>query len=96
MKDSGIDEDLQVVGDGRLAETDGFGEIADARFLLLVRGDEGDQAQPSRIGYCLEDAREILSVIEAQRRDGQRRAAVVRLYRRGRGLCGHSSIMPMH
>ena len=37
-----------------------------------------------------------LGVVETQRRDGQRRAADVRLGRRERGLCGHSSIMPIH
>jgi arsenite methyltransferase len=40
LQDAGVDEDLEVMGDGGLAETNRLGEITDAGFGILMCGDE--------------------------------------------------------
>ena len=57
-KDPGVDQDLQVVGDGRLGEAEWLGELADAGLAVVVRGDHGDEAEPGGRGEGLEDVSE--------------------------------------
>jgi DNA helicase IV len=49
-EDAGVDQDLQVVGDGRLGQANGIDEVADAGLLVLVGGDEGYQPQAGGVG----------------------------------------------
>jgi len=51
--ESGVYQLLRVVGDSRLAKAYGLGEVADARFGVVVRGDEGHEPHAGRIPECL-------------------------------------------
>jgi hypothetical protein len=51
---AGVDENLEVVGDGRLGETDRIGQLADAGFGVLMGSDEGDEAESGGVGQRLE------------------------------------------
>ena len=48
-----------MVGDGRLSEAEGVGQLADAGFAVLVRSDHGDQAQPGGVGECFQYVSEV-------------------------------------
>ena len=58
--EAGVDELLHVVRDGRLGESDGLGEVADAGFAVVVRGDERQQSDSGGIAERLEYAGELL------------------------------------
>lgn len=42
-EDSGLDEDLEVVGDGRLGQAERLGQVADAGLAAFTCADQGDQ-----------------------------------------------------
>ena len=54
FEQSGVDEDLQVMADGRLAEAERFLEAANARFAIRLSLDEAEQPQPRGVGDHLE------------------------------------------
>lgn len=58
-QDPGIDQDFQVMGDGRLGEADGVGQLAHAGLTVLVRGDQRDQAQPGGVGERFHEVSEV-------------------------------------
>ena len=73
---------LEVVADRRLGEVEGVVEVADARLAVAVGGHQRQQPQPHRVGQRLEQRRDPLGRVGAQRLLGQRRAAGHRLDRR--------------
>jgi hypothetical protein len=97
-EDPGVDQDLQVVGDGRLGQAERLGQLAHARLAALVRGDHRDQPQPGRIGQRLEDAGQVGSLCLGERLVQQRGAAVIGERpgnpAGGDGGCGHPPSMP--
>ena len=66
---------LEVVADRRLGEVEGVVEVADAGLLVGVRRDQGEQPQPHRVGQRLEQRRDPLGLVGAERLLGQRGAA---------------------
>jgi len=66
-----------VVGDRRLAQADGSGQLADAGFAVLMHGDYRDQLEPDGIGQSLEDAREVGGLAGGNRLAQQRCAVLV-------------------
>lgn len=85
-----------MVGHRGLTETDRVDEVAQAGLLIVVCGDKGHQLEPGRVGHGFECAGEVLGVVAAQRRNGQRRAAGVRSDV-WVGVCkAHTTIMPTY
>ena len=70
---------LHVMADRRLRQVERVIQVADARLPALVRGDQGQQPQPDRVGQCLEQRRDLLGLLRAQWRGGQRGATGGRL-----------------
>jgi len=62
LQQAGFGEDTQVVAHSRLRKTDRGGQIADARLAIRRSLDEAEQAQARRVGECLEDTRQSLSI----------------------------------
>lgn len=54
-----LDQNFEVVGDRRLGQAQGGGQIADARLAAVVRSDHGDQLQPDWIGQGFEHPGEV-------------------------------------
>ena len=83
-----------MVGDSGLSQADGFREVADAGLPVLLRGDDGHEAQPSWLRHGLEELGEPLGVFGAEYFLGHGRTAGV-----GNGLGSflgsvHRTIMP--
>ena len=55
-------EHLEVVADRRLGEVEGVVEVAHAGLAVGVRGDQGQQPQPHRVGERLEQRRDPLGL----------------------------------
>lgn len=64
------------MGDGRLSQPQGSGEVTDTGLATLMRGDHRYQPQPGRIGQCLELARKVgrLAGVIGSRINGVRQA----------------------
>src|SRR5450631_2214328 len=60
----GIDELLHVVRDRGLGQPDGVGQVTNARFAVVVRGDEREQAHPRWIAEGLEHAGETGGIVD--------------------------------
>ena len=56
---AGVEQHLEVVGHHGSGQAQGLSQVAHPRFLTLVRSDERQQRQPSRIGRRLEGAGEV-------------------------------------
>jgi NADPH:quinone reductase-like Zn-dependent oxidoreductase len=89
---AGVGEDLHVVGDGGLGQRHRCGEVADAGLPVGLRGDQGQQAQPGRLGQRLEDGGEPLGRVDAHRLAAHRGAALLGEERQRAGR--HRSSMP--
>ena len=50
LDEPGLEEHLQVVADGRLAQAERLRQVADARLALRLRLDQAEQAEPRRVG----------------------------------------------
>jgi hypothetical protein len=90
-EDPGIDEHLEMVGDGGLGQAEGFGQLADAGLAALVSGDDGDQAEPGGVGKGFEGAGEVGGLVSGYRLAQQRRAAVLGEREREPALSGGRS-----
>jgi arsenate reductase (thioredoxin) len=60
--EAGLEEDLEVMANGRLGEPKWSGEVADARFAVRLRLDEAEQAKASWLGEDLEQGCEALRI----------------------------------
>ena len=76
-EDTGVHQDLEVVGDGGLGQAEGFGQVADAGFAAVVGGDHGDQAEPGGVGQGFERPRQVGGLTRGERLPHQRRAAFI-------------------
>ena len=61
------------MADGRLAEAERLGQVADARLVAGLSLDQAEQAQPRRVGDRLQRRRELLGVAGIERRLQERR-----------------------
>src|SRR6266567_7415442 len=66
---------LQVMADRRLGQLERVVQVADACLAADMRGDQGHQPQPHRIGQRLHQWRNLLSLLHRQGLRGQRGAA---------------------
>src|SRR5256885_17149502 len=66
-KDPRIGQYLEVMRDGRLPQVEPIGQVTDARFAALARGDQADETQPSRIRDDADRLRQALSLRLGQR-----------------------------
>jgi hypothetical protein len=64
-----------VVRDRRLGQPEWLGQLAHARFAVLVRGDHRDQPEPGRVSQRLEQLGQIDGLGRRDRLFQQRRAA---------------------
>ena len=60
--EAGVEQDLEVMADGRLREPERNSEVADTGFAVWLRLDEAEQPQAGRLGEHLEQSREALRV----------------------------------
>ena len=74
-EDPGVDQNLEVMGDGRLGQAERFGEVTDAGLAVFKHGDHGDQLQPGGVGQGLEQPGELGSLAGGNRLAQQRCAA---------------------
>ena len=79
LDESGVEQHLEVVADGRLRQPERLGEVADARLALGLGLDEAEDAEPCGVGEHPERAGEVLGIVRVERAGQQRRA------RRGHG-----------
>jgi hypothetical protein len=73
-EDACVDEHLEVVRDRRLGQPERLGQLAHARFTVLVRGDHRDQPEPGRIGQRLEQLGQVRRLVRRNRLFQQRSA----------------------
>ena len=75
LQQAGLVQHLEVVADRGLGQVEGVVEVADAGLAVRVRGHQGEQPQPHRVGERLEQRGRPLGALPAQRLLGQGRAA---------------------
>ena len=75
VEQAGLVQHLEVVADRRLRQVERVLQVADAGLAVGVRGDQGQQPQPDRVGERLEQRRDPLGLVGVERLAGQRRAA---------------------
>ena len=75
LDETRVEEDLEVVADGRLAEAERPGEVADACLAVRLRLDQAQQPQARRVGDRLQRARELvgLPLVEGALEQGRAR-----------------------
>ena len=73
--ESGVDEDLHVVADGRLGAPGWLDEVAGAGLTVGRRGDHGEQAEPGGISERSEGAGEGFGLVGVEDVGADRRAA---------------------
>src|SRR5919106_1035990 len=69
-----LEKHLEVVADGRLAQTERLGEVADAGFVVGLRLDQAEQSQARGICDHLQPRGELLGVRGVERFLQERRA----------------------
>ena len=78
MQQTSFDENLEVVGDGRLTKVQWLGEVADTGFAGFAGFHDREQPQPVRVSQGLEHCRPLLGFSGAQRRPaGWKTAGIV-------------------
>jgi hypothetical protein len=93
--EASVDELFEVVGDGRLGQSNRIGELTDAGLPSVARGDQGQQAYPSRVSESLEHPGQSLGRLRVQIDPGQRGTALIEGCGQSSGHCGgHASSMP--
>ena len=75
LQEPSADEHLEVVADGRLAQSERLLEMADARFAIRLGLNQAQQPKPRGVGEDAERARELLGVVRCERLDGERGTA---------------------
>jgi len=75
IQQPGIVQDLQVVADRRLGQVERLVEVTDAGLAAGMRGHQGHQPQPHRVGERLQQRGDLLGLRLGQRLNRQRRAA---------------------
>ena len=88
LDEAGLEQHLQMVAHGGLAQSQRLGQIAHAGLAVGLSLDEAEQAKAGRIGENLEGGRELLRLVGLDRRLQERRAGS-----RDRGECLHRSIL---
>ena len=63
LDQAGLQQHLQVVADGRLAEAERLGQVADAGLAAGLGLDQAQQPQPRRVGDHLQRRGELLRVV---------------------------------
>lgn len=86
--ESGFGEDLEVVGDGGLAEAYGFGEVADAGFLAGLGGNDGDEPDAGGVAEGTKDGGRPFGGLGVERAGSDGRAANGRGFDDAQGLHG--------
>jgi len=69
------------VGDGWLGQAERLGQVTDAGFTTVVRGDHRHQPKPHRIGEGLEDPGQVSRLADSEWLAQQGRAAQCRRWR---------------
>ena len=62
VNEARVEQDFEVVADGRLGEPERGGEVADAGFAVRLGLNQAEQPEPSWLGEHLEQRREALRV----------------------------------
>ncbi len=74
LDEAGVEEHLEVVADGRLAEAERLGEVADAGLAVGLGLDQAQQPQPRGVGDRLQRLRELVGFLLVERPLQERRA----------------------
>ena len=69
---TGLEQHLEVVGDGRLAEAERLGEVADAGFVVGLRLNQAEEAQTRRVGQHFQSTGERVGFGRGERAAKQR------------------------
>jgi hypothetical protein len=72
LDEAGVAEDAEMVRDGRLAQAEWFGQVADACFAVRLCLDQAQQPQPRGVGDHLERIGETLGFGSVERAGEQR------------------------